>query len=316
MHSDPLTTSGYFPLIRLADMRAKDLFVNYFAFVIIVFVLAGCAPNNFSIRLAYSRLDNSIYSRLNEYATFNDDQRAWIQSAAIDYQRWHRKTELPEYADFFDKVAALLETDLPMEIDSVNFIFESLESFSRRSYSQSPFAHSVSFLSEISDSQVQQIASSFAEQNRQQIVHIQKHAELPDNQDRVDKTAKTFSRIGLSLNNDQRVIISSGLNKYVGNREDRVYAWQAWEERFIRLLETRNQPGFEKLMQEHIDQYQLQMDLRYPIRANKNRATAIETVVLLFNSLDASQRAKMVTTLRNSSQVLVAMGNSKQTHVL
>ena len=297
-------------------MRARDLFAKYFTLVLTILVVAGCAPNNFSIRLAYSRLDNSIYSRLNEYATFDDDQRAWIQSTAIDYQRWHRKTELPEYADFFDKVATLLETNLPVEIDSVTFIFESLESYSRRSYSQSPFAHSVSFLGGITDSQVQQIASSFVEQNRLQLAHIKKHAELPDNQDRIDKLAKTFSRFGLSLNKDQRVIIDNGLKKYVGNREDRVYAWQAWEERFIRLLETRSQPGFEKLMQEHIDQYQLQMELRYPVRANRNRKTAIETVVLLLNSLDASQRAKLVTTLRDSSDVLIAMGSSKQTQIL
>jgi hypothetical protein len=297
-------------------MRARKLFTRYFTIAVIVFVLTGCAPNSFSIRLAYSRLDNNLYSRLNEYATFDDEQRTWIRSAAIDYQKWHRKTELPEYAEFFGKVAALLETNLPVGIDSVISIFETLESFSRRSYSQSPFANSVSFLSKITDSQVQQIASSFAEQNRQQLAHIRKHAELPGNQDRVDKIAKTFSRFGLSLNQDQRAIVENGLNKYVGDREDRVYAWQVWEGEFIRLLETRHQPGFAELMQQHIDQYQLQMELRFPARAHRNRDTAIETVVLLLNSLDATQRTSLANTLRDSSKILIAMGNSKQTEIL
>jgi hypothetical protein len=297
-------------------MKARELIAKFFAFAISVIVLAGCAPNNFSIRLAYSRLDNSIYSRLNDYATFDDAQRTWIRSAASDYQRWHRKTELPEYAAFFGDVASLLETNLPVDIDSVKIIFETLELFSRRSYSQSPFAHSVSFLSNITDSQVQQIASSFAEQNRQQIAHIRKHDEQPGNQDRVDKITKTLSRFNLTLNKDQKSIIKNGLNKYAGDRKDRVYAWQKWEAEFIRLLETRNQPGFEELMQEHIDQYQLQMELRYPARANRNRKTAIETVLLLLNSLDAAQRETLISTLRNSSKILIAMGNSKQTQIL
>ncbi len=300
----------------MLNMIAKASFGQNIAIVCFTIVISACAPNNLSIRLAYSRLDNSIHKSFNEYATFDDEQRAWIRSAASEYQKWHRKSELPQYAILFNETASMLETTQPASNNDVARIFHSLESFSRRSFVRSPFSHSVPFLGKLTDEQVHQIDSSFAKQNERQLDHIRKHSVLSDNSERIDNMVRTLSRIGLKLNSDQRSISDRGLKQYVGNREDRVFAWQIWQDEFIRLLGIRNQPGVEALMQKHINQYQLQMELRYPERSTKNREIAIATIAQLLNSLTGIQREKLVSTLRDSSTVLVAMAASKQTELL
>ena len=91
-------------------MKSCSIYTKTLVLLLVAVVVAGCAPNNFTIRLAYSRLDNNIYKRLNQYATFDQQQRAWIESSALDYQVWYRQSELPGYARLFDEVANMIES--------------------------------------------------------------------------------------------------------------------------------------------------------------------------------------------------------------
>ncbi len=297
-------------------MHTRGSLSTYLALLFIAVVLAGCAPNNLSIRLAYSRLDNSISNSFNDYANFNEQQQAWIESAARDYQLWHRETELPGYARLFDHVAGLVEGGEPLDAGVVSGVFESLEEFSRRSYSHSPFAQSVPFLEALTDRQIEQIETRFAQQDEEQLEHIREHSAATGDDDRAARIAKNVSRIGLSLDQSQINIIKSGFDRYVGDREDRVTAWQTWQQQFTLLLAQRGQAGFSKSMQDHIDVYQLQMEIQYPERSAQNRATAIATITDLLNSLDDRQREDLATALRKYGNILVAMAESSQTTLL
>jgi hypothetical protein len=95
-----------------------------------------------------------------------------------------------------------------------------------------------------------------------------------------------------------------------------VTAWQNWQATFIQILETRNQPGFDAVMQGHIDRYQRQMEIQYPQRSVKNRKTSMETIAELINSLDPEQRNDLAIALRSYSTILVAMAESSQTTLL
>ena len=296
-------------------MKSCSIYTKTLVFLLVAVMVAGCAPNNFTIRLAYSRLDNNIYKRLNQYATFDQQQRAWIESSALDYQVWHRQSELPGYARLFDEVANMIESGETMSVDDVDQVMQSLETFSQAGFSQSPFAHSIAFLKTLDDNQVDEINAHFVEQDKQTLEHLREHEDGGEN-DRTERITKTFSRIGLSLQDFQKDIIRNGLERYVGNREDRVTAWQNWQATFIQILETRNQPGFDPVMQGHIDQYQRQMEIQYPQRSAKNRMTSIETIAELINSLDPEQRSDFSIALRNYSTILVAMAESSQTTLL
>ena len=282
----------------------------------IIVVMSSCAPNDLSIRLAYSRLDNVLYERLSSYADFDEDQLAWIEAESREYQLWHRQTELPEYADFFARVATMVESGELLTTNDVDVLLVELESFSSRGYRHSPFANSTAFLKQISDQQVLDIARYFENKNTEWLQHLQKHDNALGNDERIDRLQSTLDRIDLSLNLEQRQILDSGFDQYIGRREDRITAWKNWQRQFLAILEDRSSENFSVLMPAHLDAYRRQMKVQYPERSEKNRQIAVQTVTDLLNSLDKTQRFRLITTLRTSEEVLASMAVSKQTTLL
>jgi hypothetical protein len=283
---------------------------------VILVTTTSCAPNNLNIRLAYSRLDNSIAKRLNTYASFDSEQKSWIESAAREYQIWHRKTELPGYAQLFDEVSTLLEQSGPVDEEAVSSVFLSLEIYARRSYSYSPFARSAAFLETLTDFQVEEIMDRFAQQDEEQLQHIREHVVASTKQDRTSRIVKNVARIGLKLEPNQEEIIRQGFARYIGKRQDRVTAWQSWQREFAALLKKRNEPQFGQAMQTHIDVYQQQMEIHYPERTARNHATTVATVTELVNNLNYHQRKDLVVALGKYSAIFVAMSASTQTTLL
>lgn len=282
----------------------------------IIAMVASCAPNNLSIRLAYSRLDNVLYERLSSYANFNDDQLAWIEAESKAYQLWHRQTELPDYADYFSEIASLVESGELLTTKDVETLLVKLEYFSSRGYRHSPFANSTEFLQQVSDMQVLEMYRYFDKRNAQWLQHVQEQSNVLGNDERIDRLQAIFDRVGLSLNPQQRRILDKGFDRYAGQREDRIIAWTIWQKQFLIILEGRSSETFITRMQAHLDVYREQMKIQHPERSKKNKQIAIETVTDLLNSFTEIQRRQIVTTLRDSRDVLVSMAASKQTTLL
>ncbi|RFP24472.1 hypothetical protein D0T25_05505 [Duganella sp. BJB488] len=62
--------------------------------VILLAVLAGCS----SLRLAYNHGDTLLYWWLDAYVDLNSDQKTWVKRDIDELFRWHRKTQLHDYA--------------------------------------------------------------------------------------------------------------------------------------------------------------------------------------------------------------------------
>jgi hypothetical protein len=290
--------------------------VKFLVLGTLVSAITGCSTNNLSIRFAYSRMDNNIARNFGEYADFDQAQQQWIRQSAREFQLWHRKNELPLYADLFLDLAQTVESGDKIDTESVQEIFAKLEELSNRSYKNSPFANSLPFLAGVSDEQVQQIAEAFDRQDQKQLERIREQESRPDNSDRIDKFDNNLDRIGLNLTSEQRMIVDEGMNRYVGSREDRVMVWQHWQLRFLDILRARDQTLFEDIMQKQIDEYRMQMELAYPERSAQNTRIAAQTVAALVNSMTADQRVELVARLRQASAVLYAMSTSKQIEII
>ena len=290
--------------------------IKYVLIAVIFLGVVGCAQNNLTVRLAYSRLDNTIYKRLNEYAEFNPQQKEWIKRAAQDFQVQHRKTELPRYAEYLDNLVSRLSETQTFSYVEVENVFRQLQLFSRSSYELSPFYNSVEFLQTLEDNQVTQVGASFDKRNREQLERIAEQAVDGSIESRVERTAKTLSRAGLDLNTRQKKILAEGFGNYVGKREDRVEAWQDWQQNFLRLLSARNESAFSEEMKNHLMQYQKQMELKFPARTKQNQATAIKTAQKILNSLEDDQTKALVRQLSKYRDIFTAMSKSNQTRIL
>ena len=289
---------------------------KFFVPVLLLALLAGCAPNDLSIRTLYSRLDNTIYKNTLAYADFTPEQREWIKSAAREFQLWHRENELPAYAELTEELASRLEQGNSFTREEVLEWFDTLEGLSDRSYVQLPLSRSVDVLTTLTDEQVAEIEAHMQSQSAEQLTRIQEQESTGSNAGRIERLEKSLSRMGLSLNDEQRQIVDRGMNRYEGSRTDRIAVWGQWQEEFVSLLKARNDPGFADAMESHIAVYRAQMEIQYPDRTRRNTENAAQTVAELFNSITPDQREEMIKRLRKTGDVLAAMATSEQTTIL
>ena len=296
--------------------RSMSRFRKIFIPILLLVLLAGCAPNDLSIRTLYSRLDNTIYKNTLAYANFTPDQREWIKSAAREFQLWHRANELPAYAELAEDLASRLEQGGSFSREEVLDWFDTLEGLSDRSYVQLPVIRYVDVLSTLTDEQVAEIEATMQSQNAEQLARIREQESSDSNAGRIERLDRSLSRMGLSLNDEQRQIVDRGMRRYEGSRKDRVAVWSQWQAEFVTLLRARNDPGFEEAMASHIAVYRAQMEIQYPERSRRNTENAAQTVAELLNSITPDQRAEMIKRLRKTGDVLAAMATSEQTTIL
>lgn len=67
--------------------------------LILVVMLAACSV----VRLAYNQADKLVYWQLNRAFDFNDTQSVQIHGAIKQWFQWHRRTQLPVYAQFLTR---------------------------------------------------------------------------------------------------------------------------------------------------------------------------------------------------------------------
>ncbi len=96
---------------------SKVLRVLYrFLLLVSIMSLAACS----SIKTLYNQLDWLLPWYLDDYVSLNDQQQGVFEKQLESAIQWHRQHQLPQYADFLDRLAVFAEDGLDgKEIDSV-----------------------------------------------------------------------------------------------------------------------------------------------------------------------------------------------------
>ncbi|MEO8134216.1 MAG: DUF6279 family lipoprotein [Betaproteobacteria bacterium] len=71
-------------------------------FCMALVLLGGCS----ALRLSYNQADWLVYRWLDNYADFDDVQAVRVRDAITAWFAWHRRTQLPDYADLLQQIDA------------------------------------------------------------------------------------------------------------------------------------------------------------------------------------------------------------------
>src|SRR5512135_1282532 len=77
-------------------------------FIILVLFLLSCGGCS-RVTLGYNHGDWLLRYWINDYTSFNAQQKDEIRHDVADYMRWHRQYALPEYIAFLQNVNAVVE---------------------------------------------------------------------------------------------------------------------------------------------------------------------------------------------------------------
>lgn len=88
-----------FASVKLNSRRLPALLPRIIGALLLVF-LGGCS----AVRIGYNNAPSLVYWWLDSYIDFNDAQAGQVRDSLSALQAWHRKTELPAYADLLRQI--------------------------------------------------------------------------------------------------------------------------------------------------------------------------------------------------------------------
>ncbi len=136
--------------------------LTYFVLALILLACGGCSM----VTLGYNHADWILRYWVNDYTSFNEQQREEIRHDVDDYLRWHRRYAVPEYIAFLKEVDAMGgRADAVETVDAARLSAE-LDRLYRLTVTPTvrPAAH---ILSTLDEAQVEELKETLAKKNRE-----------------------------------------------------------------------------------------------------------------------------------------------------
>lgn len=210
-------------------------------FPAVIVLISGCA-----VKFVYNQLDWAIPWYLDDYMSLNGSQEDVFEARLNDYLKWHRQTQLPEYAVFLEKVADDLESG--MTEAGIHHIQERTRELGRTLMTRLA-PDMVALFQGATDDQVKELFAKFAENNEEYREEYIEASEKQQRKKRAKETEGYIERWTGRLNSQQKELIREGTDNYALMGQEFLDARLAWQREFRRILAFRDdKQAFEKAL--------------------------------------------------------------------
>jgi hypothetical protein len=169
--------------------------------IVLALLLLTCTGCN-RITFGYDHADWLLRHWINDYTTFDAEQKDEINADVAAYMRWHRKHALPEYIAFLQHLETLAERDSPLnlaEIKDTRAEISRLYRFTMKPFIR-PAAH---LLSTLDDRQIEELRRTLSKQNHEQREEILSGNKREDLVKRADGYVRFVEELAGHLTADQ-----------------------------------------------------------------------------------------------------------------
>lgn len=301
-------------VLSAAMQREKDQhrktrsFANRVLLVILVLGLSGCS----TLRLSYGYLDWWLSWKLRDYIELNDTQSDQFAAQVDAFHRWHRTTQLPDYADMLEQMAADVAQG---EVDST-WLMRASDRFERlwEASGQQLITGVAPVAGSLSRAQLTELGENLRERNRKDLKDWN-----GESSKRVKKRAKRMKKnlkrwLGRLTPEQNRIIdnwaanLSSFLQQHIAQRE-------LWQGQLLALLyapPATFEQDFTRLI---VDPEHLwSADYRAHIEARQQQV--IEMIAQILATASEKQKAHLIGELQRYAddfRYLAAQGDQPDT---
>lgn len=217
-------------------------------FNIIVLITSCLLLSSCSLRWSYNLLDWLVAWEVSEYVSLNREQKKQLNKSVDDFQRWHRKTQLPLYADFLQHLESQLldeETDseaLMGSFDQASVLWQnSLLEFT---------AFAPTLFRELNEDQIQELIKNTEKETNKAAEKYMGREEDQARQKQHKHMRKRLNKWLGKLTPEQNILLQQWSVKVTTNHKLMVKARQEWQQRFDDTLKNdRNSEDFEQQVQ-------------------------------------------------------------------
>jgi hypothetical protein len=254
-------------------------------------MLAACGT-----RFVYNRLDWLSRYYVSSQVTLDEAQSRALETNLDAFFAWHRRSELPRYAGFLDRMAN--DAARPVSLEQLEKGQAEVEGFMRDSVAHGAPA-AARWLDGLRQEQVDELFDNFAEKDRK--ARAEKCGGTPDERRR-DRTREFIDNVEKwtgELNRAQRKLISA---RYAALRTDPCDELTARERSRLEFRaivdEYRTRPEFADRIADFLLHPENRRDAAYRAAYEADRARFLRMLADINHSLTAEQRQHTIERLR------------------
>lgn len=260
--------------------------------VLICFLLGACS----STKLAYGFLDWVLGWHIGKYVSLNAEQDKFTKTAIDDFHSWHRRTQLPLYADYI-KGLKLRLTSGEVTGDQIHAETDQLQIFLDRSIEEL-IPTLVQLASSLSDTQTKELQKNLKKERED---YKKKYVEVDDDEKyelRKKELKKHLNRVLGPLNKTQKVGLDNWAKSLVPYEQltfeqQQTWAMQAASAMKIRENKTELENQVRALMFYHAENWGDEAESTI----DKNQDLTYEFIASVFNNMDDKQKNHLEKTL-------------------
>ena len=167
-------------------------------------LLSGCS----ALRLTYGQGPLLAYWWMDRYLDFNSEQAPLVRNALAEWFAWHRRTQLPEYADWLRELQPVAAANVTPE--TVCRVAEAAQRRIEAAYEQAVPAMAP-IVRTLTPAQIDHLERRYARNNKE----AERDFLQPDLQDRAEaslkRTVERAEQVYGTLDESQRQLVSAGL---------------------------------------------------------------------------------------------------------
>lgn len=259
--------------------------------VLLAVLMSGCA-----VRLIYNQLDWLIPWYLGDYIKLEGPQKELFKDRLEDYLQWHRREQLPLYADFLERAAAQAEKGMTeAEIAATQLRSEELA----QALVLRLQPDMIELFALASDEQIDRLFKKFNEDHERYLKDYVQASPNAQRKRRAKEARQYVERWTGSLRKEQRALIDAWADDYELMGEELAQTRMAWQDEFQRILAMRHdRPAYDQAFARLLENPTYGRSERLQQKFDRNQQALVTLYQALDRTLSDGQRNRMVKKLQ------------------
>ena len=277
---------------------------TWLALGVSVLVLAACTNSKFIIGTFYKRMDNKALDAIAEWTDLQPEQSAEVRAYIGTFHTWHRRTQLPAYANWIRSITATVATPGQATPEDFDTWFGGMREHMEALRACHPAHYAVPLGRTLTLEQVDLAEKTWRERrakNRERFADVTREERIDR---RVANTRKFLGRLGFDLTSSQRTLIKATMLVQPDIRAESRQLADDWNEAFFSILRDKDVPNFDEQLAQHVTDLFSRNERAYPDEWNERRLLWRDFAIRFEKTLSAKQRAHAVTWLNKLSRTL------------
>lgn len=221
----------------------------------VVFIVAACTNSKLFVGAFYDRADNRVLKAVKEWTLLTDEQEDEVRAYIGTFHTWHRRTQLPLYAELIRDFTSTLSTHDQATPADFDRFFETLRGHVAAVRECHPAHFAVPFGKSLSEAQIAHAEQAWIEERDEDRERFGSRTEEQRISRRLDRTKLWLGRLGFELKARQISLIEQTLRKQKRLGPEFREVLDGWYEELFIIARNSDAADYEQRLSQHVSDW-------------------------------------------------------------